>query len=153
MRRAPHLDLHRGDLLVKRLLVAALSLALVGTGAACNSDSTGPGASLAGTYTLRTVNNQSPPVTLCDNLGCFAVLGGQLQLDANGNFVNQLQLQNQGSASAYTQTTAGYWVVSGNQISFVDNPDNVTLNGSVSNSTITIIDTSTGVAVPLVYTR
>jgi hypothetical protein len=152
MRRSPHLDLHGGDLLVKRFLVAALSLALAGTATACNSDSTGPGASLAGTYTLRTVNNQTPPVTLCDSFGCFAVLSGQLQLDASGNFVNQLQLQNQGSL-ATTQTTAGYWVVSGNQISLVDNPDNVTLNGTATNSTITIIDTSTGVAVPLVYTR
>jgi hypothetical protein len=152
MRRSPHLDLHGGDLLVKRLLVAALSLALVGTGAACNSD-TGPGASLAGTYSLRSVNNQSPPVTLCDSFGCFAVISGQLQLDASGNFINQLQLQNQGSSFATTQTTSGYWVVSGSDISLVDNPDNVTLNGTVSNGTITIIDTSTGVAIPLVYTR
>lgn len=136
---------------MKRLLVAALSLALAGTAIAC-TDTTGPGASLAGTYTLRTVNNRTPPVTLCDSFGCFAVLGGQLQLDANGNFISTLQLQDQGFP-ARTQTTAGYWVLSGNQISLVDDVDRITLNGTVTNGTVTIIDTTTGVAVPMVYTR
>lgn len=136
---------------MKRLLVAALSLALVGTGAACN-DSTGPGASLSGTYSLRTVNNQTPPVTLCDSFGCFAVLGGQLQLDANGNYTSVLQLQEQGFP-ATTQTDTGRWVLSGSQISLISDFDGSALNGSVSNGTITIIDVTTGVAIPLVYTR
>lgn len=136
---------------MKRLLVTALSLSLLGGAVACR-DSTGPGASLSGTYTLQTVNNQTPPVTICDNLGCFAVLGGQLQLDASGNFVDQLQIQQQGSLSN-VQTTQGYWVLSGNQISLVDTYDNIRLDGTVSGSTITLIDVTTGTAIPLVYTR
>jgi hypothetical protein len=135
---------------VRRLLVAALSLSLVGAGAAC-SDSTSPGSSLSGTYSLRSVNNQTPPVVICDVSGCFAVQGWQLQLDANGNYLSTLQFQDQGSSFSTTQQTSGQWVLSGNQISLVDNNGGGTLNGTVSNGSITIFDNSTGAT--LVLTR
>ena len=43
-------------------------LALAATMAACNSDSTGPNGSVAGTYELRTINGQPLPYTFSSGL-------------------------------------------------------------------------------------
>jgi hypothetical protein len=42
--------------------------ALAGTMAACSLDSTGPNGSVAGTYTLRTINGQTLPYTFSSGL-------------------------------------------------------------------------------------
>lgn len=118
---------------MKRLLVLALSLVLGVTAAAC-TDSTGPGNAVAGTYTLRTIGNAPPPVTV----GAYEVLAGRILLDANGNYSGITTLRASGGLP-FDDRIDGYWTLSGSQISLFDQLDpNYPYIGSIDNSTITI---------------
>jgi hypothetical protein len=101
---------------VKRLFSLALFAALATTVVSC-SDSTSPSASLAGTYSLRTVNGSSLPVTLCcDAFGApYQLLSAEISLDANGNY-SSVDRYSDG-----TQTATGYWTLSGDQLTLVAN--------------------------------
>jgi hypothetical protein len=101
---------------VKRLLNLALFAALATAAVSC-SDSTGPGDSLAGTYSLRAINGSSLPVTLCGSNTCYDVLSAEVSLDANGNYQSITRY------SDGNETATGYWSLSGNQLTLVDNYD------------------------------
>jgi hypothetical protein len=58
-------------------------LALAATMAACNSDSTGPNGSVAGTYELRTINGQPLPYTFSSGL---RLISDDLTLFSDGTY-------------------------------------------------------------------
>lgn len=120
---------------MKRLLSLALFAALATSAVACN-DSTGPGNSVAGTYTLRSIGGVNPPVVV----GAYQVLGGQIVLDAAGNYSGITTLRTLSNGSQFDETITGYWTVSGNQISLTDQAQpNQPYLGTITNSTITIL--------------
>jgi hypothetical protein len=130
---------------MKRLLVAVLALTLLGTASACN-DSTGPGSSLAGTYSLRTVNGQQVPVTLCGNGYCYDVISAEINLDANGNY---------SSTSRYsdgTESATGYWQLTGSNLVLVDNYDGFRSYATFSGNDLVFTDLG-GTAMTAVYRR
>jgi len=71
--------------LVSRLrIVAALSSAFL-YGAAC-SDSSGPEATMVGTYTLTTIDGATLPVTIADQGITVKVSGGNITLNSSNRF-------------------------------------------------------------------
>jgi hypothetical protein len=142
---------------VKRLLSLALFAALATSAISC-SDSTGPGDSLAGTYTLQSVNGLTPPVIISQDASLTSeVVSGQLVLDAAGNYQGVTRFRDTftGSQPQLTdETTIGFWTLSGNQIALTDrNFPNDPFVGVVSNNTITLTDNSTGDNFTLVYSK
>jgi hypothetical protein len=83
--------------------------ALAGTLAACSMDSTGPNGSVAGSYTLRTVNGQSLPYTFS---GGLRLTSDDLTLLSNGTYQD---------VSRYSDGT-----------SFVDDGDYSNNNGAIT---------------------
>jgi hypothetical protein len=109
---------------MRRLLVLATVLATTLTVAGCNNDSTAPGASLAGTYTLQTVNGFPLPFTVTSS-GPYSsdVIAGQIVLDANGNYTGVTTYNDYSSGTLVGQrndTITGYWTLSGSQLTLVD---------------------------------
>lgn len=100
------------------VLVAALLFT------ACSDDGTGPEASLAGTYTLRTVNGQNLPFTFFQAAGYKAeILSDTYTVNANGTFSNTAQFRETEGTTVTTtsETYTGTWTQSGNAIVFKDN--------------------------------
>ena len=83
--------------------------ALASTLAACSMDSTGPDGSVAGRYTLRTINGQSLPYTFS---GGLRLTSDELTLMSNGTYQD---------VSRYSDGT-----------SFVDDGDYTSTNGAVT---------------------
>jgi hypothetical protein len=129
---------------MRRLLVLATVLATTLTAAGC-SDSTNPANSLAGTYTLRTVNNNQVPVTVIASPGySLEVLSGGIVLDVQGNYSGTITYRetDNGVPTTYNDTILGYWSLSGNQLTLVDSQTGDQYFATVSGSTITLSDNS-----------
>jgi hypothetical protein len=142
---------------VKRLLSLALFAALAVSGASC-SDSTGPGDSLAGTYTLRSINGVNPPVLIYQDATVSSeVVSGQILLDAAGNYQGTIRYRDTYTGSQpqlSDDLTTGYWSLSGNQIALTDNNfPNDPFIGVVSGNTITLTDNTGGSSFTLVYSK
>ena len=106
----------------------ALLAALV-TLAACNNDSTSPNGSAQGSYSLHTVNGNPLPFTFSDG---SVLVSDQLTLNANGTYVDVATFSNAGTA-----TEQGLWSINNNLISFQDQTDNFSYQGSLSGSVLT----------------
>jgi hypothetical protein len=83
---------------------------------------------LSGTYTLRTVNNQQPPVILyADPTGTQEVLGGYIRLDRNGNYTDVVTLRDTPPGGVpgqpYDDIIDGTWALSGDQLQLTDVTD------------------------------
>jgi hypothetical protein len=123
---------------MRRLLVLAMVLATTLTVAGCN-DTTAPGASLAGTYTLQTVNGFPLPFTV-STTGPYSedVVAGQIVLDANGNYAGVTTYSDYSYGTLIgprTDRITGYWTLSGSQLTLVDasgrsGPYNATVSGN-----------------------
>jgi hypothetical protein len=126
---------------VKRLLVLAL-LALGLTATAC-SDSTGPGDSIAGTYSLQTLNGVPLPVVI-DNSGnpTTELVSEQIVLEADGSYHGVTRYRD----TYFGQTPQlvddpfnGFWTLSGNQIALTDVQfPNDPLYGTITNNRLTL---------------
>ena len=116
----------------RRLALLALgALALFGT-TACGGDDevdpAGPGADIAGTYTLRTVNGQNVPATVYEgsDLGVQAkveVLSGSLVLAANQSFTNVTTIRQTigtGSSSTSDAAASGTYTRNGSTLTLTD---------------------------------
>jgi len=126
---------------MKRIFLLAIAAALTLGASACQ-DNTSPGAVLAGTYTLRSVNNVQvpPPVILyADPTGTTELLGGYIQLDRNGNYTDVVTLRDTPPGGVpgqpYDDVINGTWSLSGNQLQLTDvtdpgNPYYATVSGS-----------------------
>jgi opacity protein-like surface antigen len=125
---------------MKRILMLALAAALSMSVSACQ-DSTNPSSVLSGTYTLRTVNGQTPPVPIqADPInGTTEIVGGYIQIDRNGTFTDVLTYRTTPSGGVpgqpYDDTINGTWALSGNSLEFTDvtdpgNPYYATVSGN-----------------------
>ena len=110
---------------MRRIALLAALVAL----AACNSDSTSPNGSAQGSYSLHTVNGNPLPFTFSDG---SVLVSDQLTLNANGTYVDVATFSNAGSA-----TEQGLWSINNNLISFQDQTDNFSYQGSLSGSVLT----------------
>lgn len=113
-----------------RRLIPALALALaVATG--CSSDSTGPNGSIVGTYSLRTINGYQLPYSVGYNR---SITSETLTLNNDGSY---------NDAAYYSDGTSfveyGYYSQQNNAITFNDQTDNYTYQGSISGSVLTEI--------------
>jgi hypothetical protein len=110
---------------MRRIALLGLIVAL----AACNNDSTSPNGSAVGNYSLHTYNGALLPV----DLGNGDILtSDQLQLSANGTYIDQAQFSNGG-----TQTEQGNWSITNNLIYFNDLTDGIQYTGSLSGNVLT----------------
>ena len=91
---------------MRRLVMLALAGTML---AACSSDSTGPNGSVAGTYTLRTIDGQPLPYTFS---GGLRLMSDELTLMTDGTYED---------VSRYSDGT-----------SFVDEGDYTSYNGAVT---------------------
>jgi hypothetical protein len=105
------------------LLLSVIALA------ACNNDSTSPNGSVVGSYSLRTINGTNLPYTFSDG---SVLVSDQLTLNSNGTYVDIATFSNAGSNSEQ-----GTWSVNNNLISFNDQTDGISYQGSVSGSVLT----------------
>ncbi|HUF50854.1 MAG TPA: hypothetical protein VMN60_08485 [Longimicrobiales bacterium] len=97
---------------VFRLLLTALVLT------AC-SDSTGPEATVVGSYSLRTINEQAPPVTIYqDSQGRVEITGGSVNLNADGTFTDRtdIRIVSGTTSLADTEIASGTYVHSGGTV-------------------------------------
>jgi hypothetical protein len=109
----------------KFVLLAAGLVAL----AACNNDSTSPNGSVTGTYSLRTVNGNPLPFTFSDG---SVIVSDRLSLNSNGTYVDIATFSNSSTA-----TEQGLWSINNNLISFSDQTDNLSYQGSLSGNVLT----------------
>ena len=110
---------------MRRIALLAALVAL----AACNNDSTSPNGSAQGSYSLHTVNGNALPFTFSDG---SVLVSDQLTLNANGTYVDVATFSNAGTA-----TEQGLWSINNNLISFQDQTDNFSYQGSLSGSVLT----------------
>lgn len=121
-----------------RRLLLALVLA-----AACNgSDSTTPGASVAGTYTLQTVNGSPLPYTyLSSGPLQKAIVDDAITLTAAGTWTEQGddRTTSNGVVTTSAVSDAGTYSVSGTTLSMASTA-NGAITGSLVGSTLTLND-------------
>jgi hypothetical protein len=114
------------EISVRRLLSIALIAVTALTAVGC-SDSTGPAASLSGTYNLRTINNQPLPATLYYTSASdhIEILNSQITLFSDGTYADNTRVQDTsyGPTTVYDDNTVGYWVLSGSNLSLTDRND------------------------------
>ena len=125
---------------MKRILMLAFAAALSMSVSACQ-DTTNPSSVLSGTYTLRTINGQAPPVPISADpvSGTTEIVGGYVRIDRNGTFTDVLTYRNTPVGGVpgqpYDDTINGTWALSGNSLELTDvtdpgNPYYATVSGS-----------------------
>jgi hypothetical protein len=110
--------------MLRRYFVFALAAAVL---AACGGDSsTGPGATVTGTYHLQTINAQPLPFTIFSVGGDHIdVTSSRLTLNQDGSFteVTGYRVVESGVTTNETGTTVGTYVRNGNELTFTDASD------------------------------
>jgi hypothetical protein len=105
---------------MKRILMLAFAAALSMSASACQ-DTTNPSSVLSGTYTLRTINGQTPPVAVD---ATTEIVGGYIRIDRNGTFSDVITYRDASvGSSTYDDSINGTWALSGNTIEFTDVQD------------------------------
>ena len=96
--------------------------------AACN-DATSPNGSVAGTYTLRTIDGFDLPYTFSDG---SVLLSDQLVLNSDGSYFDQAHFSNRQDF-----VEQGFWSINNNLITFNDETDAINYTASLSGSILT----------------
>jgi hypothetical protein len=126
----------------KLIPVLVGALALTATATACGGgDSTAP-QSIAGTYTLQSVNNAPLPFTTSEDATYKAeILSWVVTLNGDNTFshVFRGRSADNGLTTENTLTSSGTYTRSGATVEMIDNSDNSRLEASVSGSTMTIV--------------
>lgn len=140
---------------MRRLAGSALLVML----AACGGDSTGPNASIAGSYTLQTVNGVNvPAVVFQDTQEKDELTGGNISLNTNKTWTGVLTARITDLTSSTSQTfnapANGTYTSSGGTITLTDAVDGSQLTGSIGGGTLTISgDIGVGAVITLVFKR
>ena len=124
---------------MRRVLLTVAVAATTLAGTAC-SDSIGIGANVAGSYELRTVNGQSLPAD--DNSGSVTFVGGLLELDSDGTFVDVLQFREPGNPLVRSDEQFGTWDRDGDEIRLEYDNGSVLFADRTSSSRIVVDDNS-----------
>ncbi|MGI8619554.1 MAG: hypothetical protein ACR2L6_10795 [Gemmatimonadaceae bacterium] len=118
-------------------IAAAALLGLVAAGCG-GSDGINEPQSVAGTYTLRTVNGAALPFVAFETAGYkLEVTGASYVLAASGTFTNSVSFRETegGAVTTSTETLTGQYTVSGTTITFTDTDGDV-ITGSLSGNTL-----------------
>jgi hypothetical protein len=143
-----------------RTIISATLLALL---VACGGDkATGPNApaTVAGSYTLRTVNGNALPVILSQDAQQKAeLLGGSVTLNSNNTWSGTLSVRVTDLTSGVAQTgdapLGGTYSMSSGALTLTDaTNDNAQLSGTISGNTLTITaNAGSSSAVVLVFQK
>jgi hypothetical protein len=118
-----------------KVWIAAATLAVVG---ACGSDSTSPNnVGASGTWSLQSINGSALPITLGSGTAAVTIFASTLTISANGNYNEVVTLRPAGTTSNTTFTEVGTWTSTNGLVTFNDQTDGITYNGSVSGNTLT----------------
>lgn len=113
---------------MRRITIAALGIGL----AACsNMDSTSPSVSLAGNYSLRTINGSPVPYTFASGV---TLQSDMLTINPNGTYSDTEQ-----DSDGQVIVEQGYYTSYNGAITFTDQSNNNTYSGSLSGSVLTEI--------------
>jgi hypothetical protein len=117
-----------------RLFIPILAAAVI-SATACNAnDATSPTVSIAGTWSLRTLNGSPLPTAVSSNT---SIISEQLTLNNDGSYSD---------VAAYTDGTTfnefGYYSVNNNLITFNDQTDRITYSGSISGNVLTEVSSN-----------
>lgn len=127
---------------MRNLFLSMLAAAVAVTTACGGDSSTGPGAGVAGTYSLQSVNSKALPFTFYeDGTQKIDVLSDSYTLSAAGTYTNQTVVRTAvgGTASNETIPSNGTYTQSGNSVTLTDSADPTDkVTGTVSGSTLTI---------------
>jgi hypothetical protein len=120
-------------------LVASVTLA-----AGCGGDNnvTGTG-NPTGTYTLRSIEGDPVPAMLVQLPDyTFEITAGNLTLNADGSYTGSITWRenDDGAVDSDTDEDAGTWTRSNSAFSFVSSVQDLAFTGSLSGSTMTVID-------------
>lgn len=127
---------------MKKLLALSLLIATV----SCDEAATvAGGATIAGTYTLQSVNGDPLPSNFTDNGTTIQITAGTFTVTANGTFSYSE------TWSSGTDVTTGTWTLNGDTYTFVPTPTQQDPNptngyGTLSGTTLTLTVTETGQA-------
>jgi hypothetical protein len=118
---------------------------MLSLGLACGSDSTAPPtptqATIAGTWTLQTLNGQAVPVVLSDSGGAkLEVVRDVFTLVGDHTFtqVTAFRITAGGQATTDSVSDLGTYVVNGTAVSLTYDSDGSTSSGSWQGNTITL---------------
>jgi hypothetical protein len=132
-----------------RRSVFAFAVLAVASVAACgggDSGTTGPAATVVGTYSISTINGKTLPVALfpSDPLFTFEVTVGSLALTADGKyFVSTTTKQTiTGNVQTFVDTTSGTWVLTGTAVAFTNAHDGLTDNATWDKNQLTFAEAS-----------
>jgi hypothetical protein len=124
-------------------LLAVTALVTVAPGCGGSRDkSTGP-ASATGTYALRSVDGDPVPSMLTQDPGySFEITSGSLTLDEDGSYAVSLDWRENvdGTLTSDTDEDFGAYTRTSDAFSFVSSVNGTTLTGSLSGSTMTVVD-------------
>ena len=126
---------------VRRIHVLAIALAFVTTGCSKKDSPTSP-ATIAGTYTLRTINGSPLPYTLVlAGMDKVELLDDAITLTDAGTFtrLGHFRTTFSGVVTTTPITDAGSYVRTGTAITFTS-PQNGSVSGTVDNGTLTLND-------------
>jgi hypothetical protein len=123
------------------LTLAALALAACGKD---SKDSTGPegASSVAGVYTLRTINGESLPFVASDGVATYTIRSGRLSLNPDGTCSHQLSFSvtsNQGTFEDATPFACTY-EVNGATVVTTDLDDGTRAAATYRDGTLTATD-------------
>ena len=109
--------------------------------AACGDNSTGLGASVEGTYTLRTINGTALPYTVQSGTTTVRVIDDVITLNLNGTYseIGHTQTTFNGVTTTDTGTDTGTYTTAGTAITLRSN-DGTSISGTVNGGTLTIVD-------------
>ena len=123
---------------MRRLLSLTLALAIV----ACGSDSSsGPtNASVAGTWSLQTVNGSPLPFTLATSPAKLELLSYVVNVTSTGTWTSAQSIRTtfNGQATTASTTDAGTYTLSGNAVAISSTSSSTVLAGTVNGNTLTL---------------
>ncbi len=125
---------------MRKLLLACAAVVMLGCG---GSDSTGPAASIEGTWNLQTVNGQPLPYTVFLTTSPsyrLEIVSDQLIANSDGTYVeNGVIRETQGTTvTTSNQQDTGVWTQHGSQVDFTSNADASVATATVSGNQISI---------------
>lgn len=128
---------------MRRLLLSLAVLLAVVLSACGGNDSTGPGSvSIAGTYTLRTINGGNLPFTVFQSgTDKVEVISGDVVLTDGGTYTTQTTVRTtmDGTVTTDSETDAGTYTRSGTVLTLRSGADGTTVTGTVSGGAITVV--------------
>ena len=124
---------------MRKLLLAFAAVAMLG----CGGDSTGPAASVEGTWNLQTINGSGLPYTTdyqASPLYRFEILSDQVVFNSGGTYVESSTVRETNGTTVTTsdEQDNGTWSQQGSQVTTTSSSDGSTTSAVVSGNKLTV---------------